>query len=170
MTAVAEYRAGIVKHAGEWFKFRVDDDGNWLAEMDGRDLKYQTRAALLSEIDRLMRIRKKAVNIPFTMVESRNNGYVRLKHGVVTGVHAGTGNLLVAWDDGSNGQIAAGTFAEVLQRLTVNEERELALLAKEANDSAEALRGFTNRKQVYKGTKGLEGQVRDLLEKAEKGK
>lgn len=165
---MAEYKAGLVKHAGEWFKLRVDDDGNWLTEMDDRDLKHPTRAALLAEIDRVMRIKKKAVNIPFTKVESKNNGYVNLKHGVATGVHSGTGNLLVAWDDGSNGQITAGAFTDVLQRLTAREEGELRQLAKEANDSSEALRGFLNRKHVYKGTKGLAEQVQTLLEKAEK--
>lgn len=165
---MSEYRAGNIKHAGEWFKFRVDDDGNWLTEMDGRDLKHLTRAALLAEIDRLMRIRKKAVNIPFTNVENKNNGYIKLKHGVVTGVHAGTGNLLVAWDDGSNGQITAGAFTEVLQRLTAREEDELARLSREASESSDALRGFLGRKHIYKGTKGLADQVQALLAKVDK--
>lgn len=162
---VAEYKAGNIKHAGIWFKLRVDDDGNWLTEMDGQDLKQPTRAKLFADIDRLVRLKKKAVNIPFTKVESKNNGYISLKHGVVTGIHSGTGNLLVSWDDGTNGQLTTGYGTEVMQRLTIAEEGKLARLAREAHQSAEALREFTGRKQVYKGTKGLEDQVKTLLAK-----
>lgn len=165
---MAEYHVGVIKRAGEEIGLRVDDDGNWLTLAANRELKAPTRAKLITEIDRALRLEKKAVHIPFTYMQSKNNGYVTLKHGIVTGIHSGTGNLLVSWDDGSNGQITVGSSTTVLQRLTEGEERELALLAKEANDSSEALRGFTNRKHVYKGTKGLADQVQAILEKGDK--
>lgn len=34
MNGVAEYKAGVIKHAGTWFKLRVDDEGNWLTEFE----------------------------------------------------------------------------------------------------------------------------------------
>jgi hypothetical protein len=168
VNGVAEYKAGIIKHAGAWFKLRVNDEGDWLTEFDGRDLKQPTRAKLLADIERVMRLKKKAVNIPFTKVESKNNGYITLKHGVVTGVHAGTGNLLVSWDDGTNGQLAVGYGSEVMRRLLPHEEDELRRLVKEAHESAETLREFSQRRQVYKGTKGLTEQVEAELKKGEK--
>lgn len=162
-----EYSAGTINRAGEEIHLRVDDSdsGNWLAKVAGHNLKQPTRQKLVAEIDRVLRLEKKAVHIPFTKVESRNNGYVSLKHGVVTGVHSGTGNLLVSWDGGGSGQLTIGYGSEVMQRLSPAEERELSRLAGEANASAEALRDFTGRKQIYKGTKGLEEQVKALLAK-----
>lgn len=165
---MAQYSAGTLARAGEKFALKVDDDGNWLASAFGRDLKQPTRAKLVADIDRLLRLEKKAVNIPFTKVESKNNGYITLKHGVVTGVHAGTGNLLVSWDDGTNGQLAVGYGSEVMRRLLPHEEDELRRLVKEAHESAETLREFSQRRQVYKGTKGLTEQVEAELKKGEK--
>jgi hypothetical protein len=164
---MAEYSAGNIKHAGEWFKLRVNDNGDWLTKVDGQDISQPTRAKLVSEIDRLMRLKKKAVNIPFTKVESKNNGYVTLKHGVVTGVHSGTGNLLVAWDEGGNGQLIVGFGADVMQRLSIEDERKLIHLTRDAYRASEELREFTQRRAVYKGTKGLADQVEAELKKAE---
>lgn len=166
---MSEYRAGNVKHAGEWFKFRVDDDGNWLAEVDGRDLKHPTRAALLKDIERVMRLKKKLVNIPITVVESKANGYIKLKHGVVTGIHAGTGNLMVSWDIGGTGQLTIGyTSEDVLRRLTPGEEDELARATKEAAEASDYLRNYTSQRRLYKGTKGLADQIQAELAKGEK--
>lgn len=165
MIAVAEYKAGNIKHAGVWLKLRVNDDGDWLTEVVGREIKQPSRKKLLDEASRLLRLEKKAVNIPFTKVESKNNGYVTLKHGVVTGIHSGTGNLLVAWDDGTNGQLTVGFSADVLQRLSVEDEEKLKRLTRDAYHAGEALREFTQRRTVHKGTKGLVDQVQALLEK-----
>lgn len=161
---MAEYSAGAISRAGEKFPLKVDDDGNWLAKAAGRDLKQPTRAKLVTEIERVLRLEKKTVHIPITVMESKNNGHVTLKHGVVTGVHSGSGNILVAWDQGSNGQLA-GYGSDVMHRLSDEEEAKLRRLAKLAYDSANELREFTSRKQVYKGTKGLAEQVVALLAK-----
>lgn len=175
MSGVAEYKAGVIKHAGAWFKLRVNDDGDWLTEVDGRDLKQPTRAKLVADIDRVMRVKKKAVNIPITVVESKNNGYLKVKHGVVTGIHSGTGNLMIAWDSvsgGGNGQLTVSTTGyssdEVLRRLTPSEEQELTRAVKEAYDAGEYMRNYVNRLHIYKGTKGLADQVQAELEKGEK--
>lgn len=166
---MSEYKAGNVKRGGEWFKLRVDDDGNWLTEAVGRDLKQPTRAKLMAEIDRVLRLEKKAVNIPITVVESKNSGYLKLKHGVVTGIHGGTGNLMVSWDIGGNGQLTVGyNSSDVLRRLTLAEEDELTRATKEAYDAGEYLRNYTSQRQVYKGTKGLAEQVEAELKKEEK--
>lgn len=162
---MAEYSAGNIKHAGEWLKLRVNDDGDWLTKVDGQEIKQPTRQKLLAEASRILRLKKKAVNIPFTRMESKNNGYVTLKHGVVTGIHSGTGNLLVAWDDGTNGQLTVGFSSDVMQRLTPAEEERLTRLVRDAYHASEELREFTQRRNVYKGTKGLVDQVQALLEK-----
>lgn len=161
---MAEYPAGAISRAGEKFPLKVDDEGNWLAKAAGRDLKQPTRAKLVADIERTMRLEKKVVHIPITVMESKNNGYVTLKHGVVTGVHSGSGNILVAWDGGGNGQIA-GYGSDVMSRLSDEEEAKLRRLAKLAHESASELRDFTGRKQIYKGTKGLAEQVAALLAK-----
>lgn len=166
MTGVAEYSVGAITRAGERVALRVDDDGNWLATVAGRELKHQTRAKLITDIERTLRLEKKAVHIPITVMESKNNGYVTLKHGVVTGIHNGTGNLTVAWDNGGTGQLAIGyTSDSVLRRLTPDEEKELTALTKQAHESGDKLRNYTSQRHVYKGTKGLADQVQALLAK-----
>jgi hypothetical protein len=164
----ATYPVGEVSRAGHTVELRVDDGGNWLATVAGRELKHQTRANLISDIDRALRLEKKAVHIAFTYMESKNNGYVKLRHGVATGFHSGTGNLLIAWDDGSNGQMTVGSSADVLQRLSAEDEKKLAELTKTAYEAGEDLRNFIGRKYLYKGTKGLADQVQSLLDKGEK--
>jgi hypothetical protein len=166
---MAEYKAGNIKRNGEWFKLRVDDGGNWLADAAGRTLKHPTRAKLITDIDRVMRLEKKAVHIPVTVVEGKNNGYLKLKHGVVTGIHAGTGNLTVAWDIGGNGQLTISATGystdDVLRRLTLAEEGELTRAVKEAYDAGEYMRNYINRLHIYKGTRGLADQVEAELKK-----
>ena len=161
---MAEYPVGALSRAGERIPLFVNDDGSWLAKAAGRDLEQPTRPKLVAEIDRMLRLEKKAVHIPITVVGDRRNGYAKVNHGVVTGLHAGTGNLMVAWDSGSTGQLVVGGHGtEVLQRLTPDEEVKLAHLTKAAHAAADALRDFTHRKEIYRGTKGLAEQVKKLL-------
>lgn len=163
------YPVGQLARAGEKIDLRVDDDGNWLAMVAGRELKQQTRAKLVSDIDRILRLERKAVHIPVTVVESKNNGYLRLKHGVVTGIHASTGNLTVSWDDGGAGQLGIGYSSDsVLRRLTSNEEEILTRLTREAYTAGEEARNYLSQKYVYKGTKGLADQVQAELAKGDK--
>ena len=124
------YPVGQLARAGEKIDLRVDDDGNWLAMVAGRELKQQTRAKLVSDIDRILRLEKKAVHIPVTVMEIKNNGYLRLKHGVVTGIHAGTGNLTVSWDDGGAGQEDPAMMADMRakQLELLKKKRQAALI------------------------------------------
>lgn len=163
------YPVGQLARAGEKIDLRVDDDGNWLAMVAGRELKQQTRAKLVSDIDRILRLEKKAVHIPVTVVESKNNGYLRLKHGVVTGIHSGTGNLTISWDSGGAGQLGIGYSSDsVLRRLTPDEGGTLTRLTREAYTAGEEARNYLSQKYVYKGTKGLADQVQAELAKGDK--
>lgn len=164
---MAEYGAGHVSRAGETINLRVDDDGNWLAQVAGRDLKSPARDKLVTEIDRVLRLEKKAVHIPVTVVEKGNNGYVTVKHGVVTGVHGSSGNLLISYDGGGSGQIT-GYGLELMKRLSDKEEKTLRVLTKQSHDTGEALREFTGRHRINRGEDGLKRQVADLLAKEEK--
>lgn len=146
----------------------VDDDGNWLATVAGRELSHPTRVKLVSDIDRVLRLEKKAVHIPVTVIEGKNNGYLNLKHGVVTGIHGGTGNLMISWDKGGTGQLPVGYSADVLRRLTADEEAVLIRLTREAYRIGDELRNYTSQRHVYKGTKGLAEQVQMELAKGDK--
>lgn len=161
---MAEHPVGHIVRSGEKFPLRVDDDGNWLATAAGRPLKKPTRKELVSEIDRILRLHKRAVHIPITLVVSKNHGYITLRHGTVTGVHGGNGNVTVAWDDGTSGQIVSHGET-VLSRLDDDETAEITRLTKEAYEASERLREFTGRKHVYNGVKGLIRQVGELLAK-----
>lgn len=169
---MSEYKAGNIKRGGEWFKLRVDDDGNWLTEAAGRTLRQPTRAKLIADIDRVLRLEKRAVHIPITVVENKSNGHLRLKHGVVTGIHAGTGNLMISWDIGGNGQLTISTTGystdDALRRLTPSEEDELTRAVKEAYEAGEYMRNYINRLHIHRGTRGLADQVEAELKKGEK--
>lgn len=159
---MAEYNAGEISRAGYKIKLRVDDDGNWLTgDVSDQDLKKPTRDLLVKEIDRVLRLEKKAVHIPITQTESRGNGYVTIKHGVVTGIHSGTGNILVSWDDGKVGQLRGSQSSDFLRRLTPMEERELALLTMNAYEASYALREFVRRKEI-----GNSGDLTKQVERA----
>lgn len=161
---MAEYEAGYVSRAGEKINLRVDDDGNWLARVASRDLKCRARDALITEIDRVLRLDRKAVHIPVSVVEKGNNGYITVKHGVVTGIHGSSGNLLISYDGGGSGQIT-GYGLELMKRLDDGEEKTLRALAKKAHDAGDALREFTGRHRINRGEDGLKRQVAELLEK-----
>lgn len=163
---MTQYNAGEVIRAGERLVLAVDDDGNWLAKVAGRELKRPTRAQLITEIDRVMRLEEKAVHIPITVAEAKN-GYLTVKHGVATGVHAGTGKPLVSWDDGTNGQLSEGASygTDVMRRLLPEEEVTLRRLTKEFSDKADELRSYRSSRAVYGGTKGLVKHVNELLAK-----
>jgi hypothetical protein len=55
----------------------------------------------------------------------------------------------------------------VMQRLSIEDERKLIHLTRDAYRASEELREFTQRRAVYKGTKGLADQVEAELKKAE---
>lgn len=163
---MAEYPAGKISRAGEGISLFVDDDGNWITTVANLGLKQPTRAKLISDIDRVLRLKKKAVHIPVTIHEGKNNGYITLKHGVITGVHGSSGNLLISYDDGTNGQVT-GYGLELMKRLLPEDENELRKLTRQAYEAAEKLREFTSRHRIYQGENGLKKQVGELLAKGD---
>lgn len=80
-----------------------DLSGSWQAEYMGRRLSSETRDKLKASLDRLTKKEKVSVEIPVIRVSlpDRNtafgNGRITVTRGVLTGLHAGTGNVLAAW-------------------------------------------------------------------------
>lgn len=158
---VAKYDAGEISRAGYKIRLQVDDSGNWLAEVSDRDLSKPTRELLIKEIDRVLRLEKKAVHIPITETDGRSNGYVTVRHGVATGIHSGTGAVLAAWDDGKMSQLPGGHSTSLMRRLTPEEEAELIRLTKEAYEASYALREYSRRREI--GYNDLKKQVERTL-------
>lgn len=155
---MAEYPVGSVTRNGVTVEMRVDDTGTWKADI-GRDyLRYDTRDKLVGGIDRVTKKLAKQVRVPFSRVAaSQSTGEIRVKHGAVTGVHAGNGNLMVTWADGKKEQMAREYGHEDLAPLSPGEIKTLAELTKAATQARNAREEFVGARSI---------RLRDLTEKA----
>jgi hypothetical protein len=76
----------------------VDEGGDWIAAVGSEILRSKTRSGLVDKIRELSAKAAVAIEIPFLLVnDGMHKGIAR---GVVTGIHAGNGNMLVRWITG----------------------------------------------------------------------
>jgi hypothetical protein len=122
------------------FDVYMDGNGHFLCSCDGYRLQGDTLAELREKInDRLNRTRVR-IALPITMLQEG----VSIKHGTVTGMHM-NGNFLVAWEDGSKGQIPSYTVGYstlVYRRLNAEEVKTLLNIRKLQLSTAESMREF----------------------------
>lgn len=155
---MAEYPVGSVTKNGVTVEIRVDDHGAWKAQI-GRDyLRHDSRDKLVGAIDRATKKLAKQVRVPFSRVAtSQSTGEIRVKHGAVTGLHAGNGNLLVIWADGKKEQMSKEYGHEDLAPLSPEEIKTLAELTR-------AVAQARNAREQFVGARGV--RLRELTEKA----
>lgn len=91
------YPAGKITANGIVVPISVDDGGNWRARYQDRNLSFETRDKLEAAIKRATRKTTANVEIPILRVQVSHVGDVTTRRGVLTGIHAGTGNPLVMW-------------------------------------------------------------------------
>lgn len=125
-----------------------DNEARFGASFASRTYSDNTYRGLRSS---LMQATKKAsaqINVPFTLVSPMGSPG-EVKAGVVTGVSAATGGLLVRYDDGTTGEFEGSVLSyRVLAPLTEPERGQLLDLALDCGRAIEALETFRSEHRV----------------------
>lgn len=97
---MADYEAGTAEVNGVTVPLKVDDFGKWKANYAGQTLGYDTREKLVNRLKALTKQTAAKVEVHVIRIkpyEGYGAGNLRIASGVLTGLHAGTGNVLAAW-------------------------------------------------------------------------
>lgn len=88
---------------GQKIRVWLNPGGMFRATLDGGNSYIQaaTRESLTGKLSAALREASVQVQVRFTMMSSGGG----IRRGTATGIHAGNGNLLVTWADGSKGQL-----------------------------------------------------------------
>jgi len=143
-----EYPAGTVEVRGQQIPVRVDDRGWWIADWDGSPQHSETKEGLRSKLQTLSKRKAVRVEVPFTTLRYGHVGGPRVCHGNAVGLHAGNGNLLIEWRDGTKEQDTRRSSRETLRRLTNEEGKEWLDLTEKRRDAVNALENFEKPRRV----------------------
>lgn len=152
MSTYETYPAGAMDVRGQAVPVTVDDGGNWIAEFDGTNYSADTKELLRAKLMKLTARKSVRVNVPFTAFHpgSGPGGVYRVRHGSGTGIHQGTGKVLVSWDQGGSDQLS-GHAGGVLRRLDAAEAAEWEQLIDAKRQAERALREFEASRKLYLG-------------------
>lgn len=95
-----DYDAGSITANEVEIPIQVDESGSWKAEYAGQHLRYDTRDKLKTRLETLTKKTKITVQVPVIRIEEYKGwgtGPLSVARGELTGIHAGTGNVLAAW-------------------------------------------------------------------------
>ena len=116
---------------GRKFGVEVDqDDGKFFASLDGDRVYAPSLDELKTKLAGRLTRSKVKVSIPFVRWDEG-----KLLKGIITGIHASNGNLLVAWD-GKKGSEQEYGYKEYINPVVAD---ELARLGKARDDAKQAL-------------------------------
>lgn len=98
---MAKWDAGVIEANGVEVPVQVDDfSGDWTAEYAGKSLRYETREKLANRLKTLTKQTKIDVEVHvvrITPYTGWGEGKATITRGKLTGLHAGTGNVLADW-------------------------------------------------------------------------
>lgn len=139
---MADYPAGTIDVRGTLYPVTVDDRGTWICDAGGTKHHAGTKDALRDAVMTATLRKAAKIEIPFCKIDwSRTFGW-QVHHGTVTGIHQGTGNLLVTWDNGRKEQLRGYTGTVTLRPLTPEEEQRWAELCETKRTWSNALADF----------------------------
>jgi len=145
-----QYSAGTIVKAGVHHPIFVNDAGRWLAYPDGvdnRPIRAESRENLERALTSALRKQRVAVAVPFSWSYG-----TAIKSGVVTGRHAGSGNMLVTWSDGSKSQMGQyGDRGTLTGPLDADGTAQWAELLRVAQDANVAVSRFTSSHRIDLG-------------------
>jgi hypothetical protein len=161
------YEAGKINVKGVDYNVFTEDNGDWVTHIPGSHEKVTstTKGGLADAIRRATRKAQLRVEVPFTQLETSDDAKVR--HGVATGIHAGTRNVLVTWDDGAKVQIT-GYSGTTVPRLSNEETAQYEDILRRYREAGRQKYAF-EQAHKWPGSKygsGLASAVRDAAERA----
>jgi hypothetical protein len=152
-----KFDAGSIEANGITIPIQVDDQGNWLAEYDGRTLSYPAREKLENSLKRLT---KRAAVVVAVSVVNVEKSYDRARHtrATATGIHGANGNILVTLHKGGRigdvkEQVSAryGSYGSGLWfggDVTDEQIAEFSRLIKAHKEAKEAMEAMENRLRI----------------------
>jgi hypothetical protein len=126
------------------YEVSVTPEGTFHAQVEGAELAADTLKGLKNKIRELLKRRAVRVAVRCTVFDG-----LTPRHGTLTGFHAGTGNLLMRWDDtGATEQISGYGSAPTLRALNEAETAELERLNKVKSHAIEAFQRFVSEHRL----------------------
>lgn len=86
---------------GTKYEVKVTDNGDWVTQAGSEQIRAATRTGLKDKLTELSARAAVAIAIPFVLLTDSNYGRSgTVSRGLVTGIHAGNGNLMITWTTG----------------------------------------------------------------------
>jgi len=134
MTMLAE-----VTKNGVTVEVNVDSTGTFTCAIADDQYSADTMANLVKQIDAATKKIAKAVAVPVTVIDFNRGGLASVNDGTATGLHSGTGNVLITWATGVKEQLTHWNVpGEIFRPLTKNEINEYVRLHGETIAAREA--------------------------------
>lgn len=123
---------------------QVDELGKFSADLNGHRYEADSRSDLKGLLEKAALANRAKTAVKFTKVYG--NG---VSHGTATGIHAGTGNVLVTWDSGRKDQLTGWDGrGEYLERLNEDETLELQALLAGLSQAELAVKTFRGKRSI----------------------
>jgi hypothetical protein len=156
-------KAHPIEVGGKNYDVYLTDDNRFYTEVpldDGTSLSIQhpSMEELLKKLTAALRRKKVKVGVPFTQLAG-----AKARHGVATGIHQRSRQVLVRWDDGKTESLTLYSQG-ALRRLNEEQVKELERLGAERRQAGEALEGFLKLHR-FDLRREIEGAVRKAEEK-----
>jgi hypothetical protein len=150
-------KANPIEVRGNTYQVYLTDHNEFVAEVplgDG-EKKVVSSKTIEGLRDLLGNVtRRKAIKVAVPFVEVMGT---KLRDGVATGIHQGSGKVLVAWADGHKDQIGGYYTQKYLRPLDPAERVELQRLLEEDKKASDALQEFLRKRYT---------EVANLVKKA----
>jgi hypothetical protein len=141
---------------GTKYQVHVTEGGDWCAQVGKENIRSSTRVGLRDKLRELSAKASVTIAVPFTWLNDNGGGREgpRTSRGLVTGVHAGNGNLMVTWTTGWRAGRKAQwepNYQDVIFDGDATDEdiERWAALRKAKNDATCALELFEQEHKIY---------------------
>jgi hypothetical protein len=159
-------KIATVEVRNQVFDIYVNNRGNFNTVVDGHAYSADTKTALVEKLTVATKIKAAKIAIAFVRAEDAvwSNDTTKIKHGVVTGRHSGTRNLLIKWD-GAKGVDQESCRSDEKNtnflRLTAEEEKEFAQMYAEKEVIKNKISAFEKKHAI-----NIYREVGDAIKKA----
>jgi len=146
------------KAHGTEVKIQVFEDGSFNTRVHGSWIKEMTLPECEAKARKAAKKAAIVVSVPFTLTgtvphKSTYHGSswvsgIGTRDGVATGVHSGSGLVMVQWDDGTKEQLRSSRESNVVRRLTAEEKAEYAEVERQYRAAEERRHKFGRKVEM----------------------
>lgn len=160
------YPAGTIEVRGTDFAVTVNQ-GMFAAETDGRQWRADTLDGLRTLIMRATATSAAKISVPFSYLRGPVD-QLQVVKGEVTGIHGGTGNLMISWRPGEGAKQQTNYLSGTqLRPLDGDECEEWIRLSQALAAAKQALADFTGPRELILSMEASEAVKRALKPEAD---